>query len=356
MAGEFVHADVGGELTEAEYHSLVAHVLDGQVRGDLIVSNSAATGLTRLAIGAEDSLLVAAADDPQWSTLRWSGSDLGPSADADLLGLAAGVLTVRGQADIEGYAVVGNGSALNAQRTLIVSRTFNGTDSIAGLLVQDDVAVTGASADIHLSTFNSAVVLNDGGPNVHGIVSQLRVREPQITETVGTVTAAANLYIEGDATEGDQNYGIYMPNAALGVSDGAGTSGEQLTSGGASAAMNWAASSSLREYKTDIVERTDPGGSLALMVGATVFDFRYPEPQYETVEYVDDDGEQRTRQVRTNRTPSTGDFETTYVGVMGDEAPWAMHHGGRIFNPISFAGRTVEAFQEVVRRLEAGGL
>lgn len=356
MAGEFVHADVGGELTEAEYHSLVAHVLDGQVRGDLIVSNSAATGLTRLAIGAEDSLLVAAADDAQWSTLRWSGSDLGPSADADLLGLAAGVLAVRGQADIEGYMAVGNGSAPNTQRTLLVDRDFNATDSTGVLVAQGVVTITGQSADIHLSTFNAGVTLNDGGPNVHGIVSQLRVREPQITETVGTVTRAISLYVEAAPTEGDSNYAVSVASGAFEASDGAGTSGEQLASGGANADISWTAAASLREYKTDIVERTDPGGSLALMVGAQVFDFRYPEPQYETVEYVDDDGEQRTRQVRTNRTPSTGDFETTYVGVMGDEAPWAMHHGGRIFNPISFAGRTVEAFQEVVRRLEAGGL
>ena len=66
MAGELVHGDVGGELTEAEYHSLLAHILNGQARGDLIISNSAATGLVRLPAGAAEQRLLMGADDPAW--------------------------------------------------------------------------------------------------------------------------------------------------------------------------------------------------------------------------------------------------------------------------------------------------
>lgn len=74
MAGEFVHADVGGELTEAEYHALLGHVLDGQARGDLIISNSAATGLVRLAAGAVGQSLQMGANDPVWATAAGGGA------------------------------------------------------------------------------------------------------------------------------------------------------------------------------------------------------------------------------------------------------------------------------------------
>lgn len=76
MAGEFVHADVGGELTEAEYHALLGHILNDQARGDLIISNSAATGLVRLAAGTEGQRLVMGADDPQWADAASGGAPL----------------------------------------------------------------------------------------------------------------------------------------------------------------------------------------------------------------------------------------------------------------------------------------
>lgn len=66
MAGELIHADVGGELTEAEYHSLLAHLLADQQRGDLIMSNAAASGLVRLPKGSQGQSLVMGADDPEW--------------------------------------------------------------------------------------------------------------------------------------------------------------------------------------------------------------------------------------------------------------------------------------------------
>lgn len=66
MAGELIHADVGGELTEAEYHSLLAHLLNDQARGDLVISNAAASGLVRLPKGTPGQHLLMGADDPQW--------------------------------------------------------------------------------------------------------------------------------------------------------------------------------------------------------------------------------------------------------------------------------------------------
>ena len=66
MVDELVHGDVGPELSETEYDSLTAHILNNQVRGDLIISNTAATGLVRLALGTTGLPLIAGANDPQW--------------------------------------------------------------------------------------------------------------------------------------------------------------------------------------------------------------------------------------------------------------------------------------------------
>ena len=57
-----------------------------------------------------------------------------------------------------------------------------------------------------------------------------------------------------------------------------------------------------------------------------------------------------------SRTTTTGDFDTEYAGVMADAAPWAMHHNGRIFNPVNAFGYTrasIEALNGKVERLEA---
>jgi hypothetical protein len=48
MSNEFKHASVGTELTQAEYEAIGAHVLDGQVAGDMIVATSGSQ-LSRLA-------------------------------------------------------------------------------------------------------------------------------------------------------------------------------------------------------------------------------------------------------------------------------------------------------------------
>ena len=85
MAGEFVHADVGGELTEAEYHSLLAHILNSQARGDLVMSDAAATGLVRLPKGARGRRLVMGANDPGWD---------GTASEAELTELTDGSTTV----------------------------------------------------------------------------------------------------------------------------------------------------------------------------------------------------------------------------------------------------------------------
>ena len=69
MANELIHADVGSQLDESEYDGILAHILNNQAQGDLVKSNTAATGLDRLAKGADGTILVAGASDIAYETV-----------------------------------------------------------------------------------------------------------------------------------------------------------------------------------------------------------------------------------------------------------------------------------------------
>lgn len=104
-----------------------------------------------------------------------------------------------------------------------------------------------------------------------------------------------------------------------------GDAGEQLQTNG-TGTLTWEAAASLREFK-DLLGRLDPGEALDLLLGATVHRFKY----------------------REDARVSTGDHDTEYLGVMADELPQAMHHKGRIFNPVSAFGLCVAAIQALHR-------
>jgi len=48
----------------------------------------------------------------------------------------------------------------------------------------------------------------------------------------------------------------------------------------------------------------------------------------------------------------TGDTSTEYVGVMADDAPWAMHYKGKIVNPVNSLGYTVLSVQALNNKIE----
>jgi len=66
MANELKHKSQGTTLTQAEYENIDAHVCDSQATGDLIYASSA-TQLSRLAIGAADTVLTCDGSTPSWS-------------------------------------------------------------------------------------------------------------------------------------------------------------------------------------------------------------------------------------------------------------------------------------------------
>ena len=137
-------------------------------------------------------------------------------------------------------------------------------------------------------------------------------------------------------TTGNHTFSLTITAGA----DGVGANGEQLTSGGAAAEMTWAAAASLREFKNVLDERTDTQAVLDQMVNTPVYDFKYKTKD----EYSGD------------RLTTTGDTNTTYTGIMADEAPWAMHYGERILNPVNTFGHTllaIKALNEKIESLEA---
>ena len=221
--------------------------------------------------------------------------------------------------------------------------TSDGSGTV-GVGLQIDSVCNLNAADIAYATIVNVAgqLVTPGGANTYASLVTMRLGEPALTLGAAggqdVVTDAATLYISSVPTEAaaGSNSGIWMPAGAFKVSDGHGSSGEQLTSGGNDGNLSWTAAGSLREFK-NILGRLDPQTALerVVSIGDRIARFTYrDEPGI----------------------INTGDFETEYAGVLGEEAPWAMHHGGRIFDPVSAFGHTAAAFaamQQRIDRLEA---
>lgn len=66
MANELIHASVGTVCTQAEFEAVGLHVCNSQATGDLLYASSASQ-LSRLAIGAVDTVLTCNGSVPSWS-------------------------------------------------------------------------------------------------------------------------------------------------------------------------------------------------------------------------------------------------------------------------------------------------
>jgi hypothetical protein len=113
-----------------------------------------------------------------------------------------------------------------------------------------------------------------------------------------------------------------------------GAAGEQLQTNG-SGVTTWEAAGSMRKFK-DVGAALTPQYALDRILGTQAYRFHYKDKA--TVGY---------------RISTTGDLDTEYVGVMADEFPEVMHHGGRVFSPVSAFGYTVAAFQAQNEEIEA---
>ena len=244
-------------------------------------------------------------------------------------------------------------------------------------------ALTGQSGDTgHLEVINlDGTVVTQTATESIGVIAQLYVDEPTITDNLtGDITIASTIYVTAAPTEGETNASIYIASGvfiqkdtteatsgttgsihtdggigisenlfcakALDTPDGMGADGEQLTSGGDNVAMDWAAAGSLSVYK-DIHSELAPQDALDAILCTKPMLFNY-----------------RRETLEGDRAITTGDFETEYAGVLGEDAPWAMHHNGKIFSPVSAFGYTVAAIKameaeivelrEVIAELKGG--
>ena len=258
------------------------------------------------------------------------------------------VKVVNGQLDVEGYAALGNGLAPDATVTLFVDRDFDaagGTGAqirVGGIITHG----SGTGATSHIAIIPGGTVINSG--NVHNFVSSFEVHEPNITETSGSVGTASTVRIVTAPTEGNNNYALFVDSGrarfdgAISAGTDDGTSGEQLTSGGAGAATSWTAASCLPEAKVNISKPLgfpDADIVLAKMISISVRNFHYRPKEF------DEDGD------RIRSTPSTGDSKTEYTGPMAAEFPEVMHYEGRILNPISTFGYTMLSFKALEKRV-----
>ncbi len=147
--------------------------------------------------------------------------------------------------------------------------------------------------------------------------------------TVGELRLAGNTsgYVFLRAAAAAGTVGFVMPSTV-------GSNGEQLTTNGnaGTATLSWAAAGSLPEFKTVTDESPNAATALETLKNARVRKFKYR----------DEEG-----------AITTQDFDTEYIGVMGDEVPELMHHKGKIFNPVNAAGMQILGIQELLRRVEA---
>lgn len=150
---------------------------------------------------------------------------------------------------------------------------------------------------------------------------------PSVLTQAMIISAAQVVTLAAGVTTGNHTFSLTVTG-----SNGVGTSGEQLQSAGAATQVLWGSAASIREVK-DLLGTVNDKAQEALnrVLKAPVYDFHYKEG------------------VR----PSTGDFDTTYRGVVADEYPEVMHHGGRIFNPINAFGELVLAIQALTKRIES---
>ena len=106
--------------------------------------------------------------------------------------------------------------------------------------------------------------------------------------------------------------------------------GYQLTCAGTDSITSWSGAASLRELK-DIQGTHDAQDALDKILNTKVYDFHYKPGK------------------------GTGDGDTQYVGVIADEAPWAMHYKGEVVNPVNVLGYSllgIQALHDRIRELE----
>jgi len=296
-----------------------------------------------------------------------NGTTIGHTGDTDLMTLAAGTLTLAGNIDLANNHVLNVGGAgndwtatfkhTNSSPTATYAFNLRTSSGGGGLTVSPITQLASGSMEFFIQDFDT-VTLTGSDPTTYSSVHASRfqgfaytatnanqtvtnartmVLQPVVSNGGGgatpTITTASTLYIATGGSAGATNYALFVDagtsrfDGAISLGTDHGDDGQQLTSGGDDTACDWTAASSLKEHK-DIGEQASPEEALEAMLSTPAYHFRYKERK------------------------GTGDSSTEYVGVMADEAPWAMHYKGNIVNPVNTLGYTVLSVQALHAQIE----
>jgi len=200
----------------------------------------------------------------------------------------------------------------------------------AGIISWMDMPVSGSAANNTVESYTAQLDGNSmltiyGKANGSGVVTGLGVgilnTAPGALLDIGTAgSTLGTLRLEGNTS----GYVQVQTAAAAGswtmtLPANDGDAGQQLQTDG-NGITSWQAAGSLRSIK-DVTGFADSSQALSQILSTNVYHFHYKPGM------------------------GTGDTKTDYVGVMADEALWAMHFNGTIVNPVNTLGYMVLGIQ-----------
>ncbi|NTV44883.1 MAG: hypothetical protein HGA67_04340, partial [Candidatus Yonathbacteria bacterium] len=196
----------------------------------------------------------------------------------------------------------------------IANLDYMGMGTVAGY----DAFTTGGSG---LWTVNGSSIYYNAGSVGIGTTSPSQALS--VAGTLGVIETGTSPQYYSIFQGGDQggNITYTLPTAVGGA-------GQQLTDAAGNGVLSWAAAGSLRELKNidGVIEH--PEEALETLLNTNIYRFHYKEGM------------------------GTGDALTEYVGVMADEAGWAMHYGGNVVNPVNTLGYMVLGIQATNKRID----
>ena len=181
-----------------------------------------------------------------------------------------------------------------------------GSNTVAVNSSNWDVSTAGAISGVTGFTQSSGNLVLGGA----AAASELRILEPSAS---GTNYTAFKVAAQTDSLT------YTLPTTY-------GTNGFFLQTNG-SGTLTWASAISSRDTKNIVGLFETPSDALDQILNTNIYRFHYKSGM------------------------GTGDSKTEYVGVMADEAPWAMHHNGTIVNPVNTLGYMVLGVQALDEKI-----
>ena len=234
----------------------------------------------------------------------------------------------------------GGGSSAAFMLSTLTTNDVSAANSIWG--ASNALMFEGATADaseLALSPADVAadrtVTIPDAGADAAVFVSLLTTNGPQAANSVWAATGST-LVFEGataDGFEATLTFADPGADGTLTLTVAGQAAGEQLQTDG-SGTLTWEAAGSQRAFK-NVEGLLSPAEGLAALLRAPVYRFHYKRPE----------------EAPGERLTTTGDYDTQYVGILAEDAPWAMHFNGRILNPVNTFGYTVLAIQALETRI-----